>query len=56
MKNKFYIILFITSCLHANTSEYEINLYGLNVAKCKVLIEDTIVYNKESIKIKYIVT
>ena len=55
MKNKFHIVLFIISCLHANISEYEIDLYGLNVAKCKVQIKDTIMYNKESIKIEYIV-
>ena len=55
MKNRSYFILFIISFIYANTINYQINLFGLNVAKCTVNTSDTIIYNQKGIKIEYFV-
>ena len=46
------ILIFIAQCICIENT-YSINLYGIKVASCKVEITDTIIYNKESIKLRY---
>ena len=54
MKYKLHLFLAI-SFIYTNTIDYKINFYGLNVAKCKMQIEDTVIYKKECVKIEYFV-
>ena len=49
----YYIIVFSVIFGNIEKNEYEIKLYGFNVAKCEVYISDTLYNNKECTKIEY---
>tara|TARA_B100000029_G_scaffold507106_1_gene591112 strand:- start:159 stop:839 length:681 start_codon:yes stop_codon:yes gene_type:complete len=49
----YYIILFSVIFGNIDKNEYEIKLYGFNVAKCEVYISDTLYNSKECTKIEY---
>ena len=49
---KLFFIIFISFCIN-ETEFYDINLYGIKVATCKVSIKDTTFNNTDCIKIDY---
>ena len=57
MIKKYYIyfLILVNSIISTEIYNYKISFWGLVIADCQYSIKDTIIYNKESIKLNYMV-